>query len=512
MIGTVLLSACGNDSGDSESSAEPTEGATTGGELKVAYSAQPPILDVHESSAIATSDMMRHVYESLVTVDSSYNIEPMLAESYELSEDGTAIEFVLREDVLFHNGETMTAEDVVASMDKWLDSPGNGNKLPDEATIEQLDDKTVVLDLGEPMATALPILAFNSVGFPAIMPAEIAEEADGTGVKEYIGTGPFKFDEWIQDQHIKLVKFEDYAIRDEPADGLAGAREALVDKLLFEFILDSSTRVSGMQSRQFDVAHAVPFDNADQLESDPNLTNHTYPGAYLTIHFNKREGFFTEQDARQALATSIDSEAILTGAYASDDYYVLNHNIMMYHQLEQWPSDVGQDIYNTNDPSNMDDYLSDIGYDGEEITIITTRDYEDQYNGSVVLQQQMEQMGLNVAIEVYDWPTLLEMNQDENAYDIFVLANVSAAEPGSNVFMNPDYPGWSEVPSVVDDFRASSTLEEAQDKYDEVLEWYWEYVPVVRIGDFKRVATTQEYIDNFRYQDGFVFWGVSKND
>ncbi|WP_042415952.1 hypothetical protein [Geomicrobium sp. JCM 19038] len=68
------------------------------------------------------------------------------------------------------------------------------------------------------------------------------------------------------------------------------------------------------------------------------------------------------------------------------------------------------------------------------------------------------------------------------------------------------------MPSVVDDFRASATLEEAQDKYDEVLEWYWEYIPVVRIGDFKRVATTQEYIDNFRYQDGFVFWGVSKND
>src|SRR5699024_5383088 len=111
----------GNDNGDDDGSSEE---ATEGGELRVAYSAQPDSLDVHLSTAIIAAEVMGHVFETLLTTDSDYNIKPMLAESYEQSEDGKTVTFHLRDDVVFHNGEDMTADDVVASMNRWKEGPG----------------------------------------------------------------------------------------------------------------------------------------------------------------------------------------------------------------------------------------------------------------------------------------------------------------------------------------------------------------------------------------------------
>src|SRR5699024_9690537 len=87
-----------------------------GGELNIAYAPQPDTVDLHMTQAVATSDIMRAVYESLVTIDSNYNVQPMLAESYDINDDGTQITFYLREGVNFHNGKEMKSDDVVASM------------------------------------------------------------------------------------------------------------------------------------------------------------------------------------------------------------------------------------------------------------------------------------------------------------------------------------------------------------------------------------------------------------
>ncbi|GAK08462.1 ABC transporter substrate-binding protein [Geomicrobium sp. JCM 19038] len=512
IVGTVLsalvLTAC-------DSSEEPTAQGTDTGErteLRVAYSAQPPILDPHEQLAIAVSDVMRHVMEPLVTIDSEYNVKPMLAESFEQSEDGTEIQFVLREDVVFHNGKPMTAEDVEASMNKWLGAAGSRNQFHEDAHVEIDGDYEVTLHLQQPLATALPLMAFTSTGFPGIMPKEIVEEANEQGVNDYIGTGPYQFEEWVTDQHIHLSKYEDYVSSDVPTDGLAGEKSSNVDDIYFEFVLDPTTRISGVQTGQYDIAHSVPFDSAEQMDADPNLENLYYPGGFLNVHFNKREGFFVDQEARQSLVKSMNNEAILTGAYSNDNFYDLNHNIMMYHQLNNWDSDEGLDVYEQQDPSVMEGYLDAIDYAGEPITIITTRDYEDQYNGAVVLQEQMQQLGMNVELEVYDWPTLLEVNQDESAYDIYVMGNVSVPEPSSNYYFDPNYPGWTTLPDELFELRNAASVEDGIDAYDDLLAWYWEEVPVYKVGDYTRFLSYSTDVEGLDYLEGFVLWNIQKEN
>lgn len=506
----IALIGCSTEKTETEENGE--EEVLTGGDIKIAYSAQPQTLDPHISLAQATADIMGGVYETLLTVDSGRNIQPMLADSYEQSEDGKSITFYLRKGVLFHNGEEMKADDVVASMNKWKDSIGGRGQFT-EAIFEAKDDYTVVLNLPEPLATALSLISFQGPSFAAIMPKTVIENAGPTGVDEFVGTGPFQFIEWIHDQHVTLARFDDYQSRSEEADGLAGKKEALVDEVKFIFTPDSSTRVAGIQTGEFDIAGSIPTDNVNMLENDPNLVSSIQPYGYVTVNFNKKKGIFSNVEARQAVATTLDREKVLTGAFTNDLFFSVNHSMMMLQQIE-WSSDVGKDLYTHSDPEKAKGLLEEAGYKGGEVKLMVTRDYIDHYYAALVVQSQLNDIGMNVKLEVYDWPTLLDKTQDENEYDMYVLIDLPVPEPSSHLFMIPDFPGWTDSPEMLDlvaEFRSQQSLEDAKAYYDELLKWYYSYVPAVTVGDIKNVNYIRNTVSNFKIQDRFILWNVTNS-
>lgn len=512
LMSFMLTVGCSSETNETVQSQD-----SQGGEIKVAYPAQPPVLDPHVSNVIATTDIMSHVYETLLTVDSNYDIQPMLAESYEQSEDGKMITFHLRKGVLFHNGEEMLADDVVASMNRWKNSVGARGQF-NEATFEAQDDYTVILNLPEPVSTAFVTMSYIGAAFSAIMPKDVIEQAGDTGVEEYIGTGPFKFEEWKQDQHVHLTKFEDYQSREEPASGFAGKKEALVDHLYFVFTPDTSTQVAGIRSGEYDIAFGVPYDVGEQMESEAHLENTSFPNAYMAVHFNKRNGLFTDVKARQAVAAALDMDKIMLAPFANEAYYSLSHNLMMSHQKGQWDSEIGKKHYNIMDTEKAKQLLNEAGYVGEEITFITTRDYEEQYNAAVVVQEQLERIGMNIKLEVYDWPSLSDKREDDTAYNMFMMGNVPVPEPTSNVYLMKDYSGWtdsSELDEIIEEFRSQPSVEDAKPVYDKLQEWFWNYMPIVKIGDYDKIVTLQNSIKNFKEQNEnhrLILWNVSNDN
>ena len=132
---------------------------SSGGELRVALSGQPPTLDPPMGSLILTRDTSRLMFETLVTPNAQYEAVPMLAESVETSDDSMTYTFHLRKGVKFHNGEEMTAEDVVASMYRWLEKSTTTGNIFNGATFEAEDDYTVVLQLTQPSSLTLDTLA-----------------------------------------------------------------------------------------------------------------------------------------------------------------------------------------------------------------------------------------------------------------------------------------------------------------------------------------------------------------
>ncbi|PLR95970.1 ABC transporter substrate-binding protein [Bacillus sp. T33-2] len=505
------LAACSGE--EKSSSTKEKEKEVFGGELKVAYNAQPPTLDPLLTTAVATRDIQRHVFETLVTFDQNFGIQPMLAESYEVSEDGKTITFKLREGIKFHNGEDMDVEDVIASMTRWVKVTPLGKSYFADATFTAEGDNTVVLQLQQPLSTALAMLADPGQA-AVITPKEVNESATEKGLAEFIGTGPYKFVEWKTDQHVYLEKFADYKSLETKSSGLAGKKAGYVDDIYFQFVTDASTRLAGIQTGEYDIANAIPFDNAEQLEASGDVKNHIDHNGFNGVVFNKKARFFQDVKARQAVNAALDQEEILMASFTNDNFYELEHGLMIKDQKD-WYSDAGKDQYNQKDPDKAKKLLKEAGYNKEEIIILASRDYEDHYNAAVVVQQQLEKIGMKVKLDVYDWATVLQKRNDPNAYDIFVTGFPTEPIPAKYVFLDSvtQWPGWTNSPEMdelLDKINTASSQEEAKKYFDELQEEFYNYLPIIKFGNKTTITSTRSNIEGMGFLQGITLWNVQK--
>jgi len=507
----LVLSACSDSTTESSSKENTSVEDKDYSELQVAYNAQPPTMDPLMTTAVATRDVARNVFESLVTLDADSKVVPMLAESYEESEDGKIITFKIRQGVKFHNGDEMTADDVVASMEHWRTTTALGKANFADATFVKVDETTVELVMQQKLFIALHLLADPSQ-IAMITTEEVIESATAEGITEFIGTGPYKFVEWKNDQYIHLQKFEDYKAVETPANGLAGKKEAKYENVYFQFVTDASTRLAGIQTGEYDVANAIPFDNVEQLNSLDNLTTSVDHNGFNAIVFNKRSGIFADKTARQAVNAALDEEAILTAAFSNSQFYELESGLMIKEQTD-WYSDAGSDQYNQNNPEKAKALLKEIGYNGEEVVILSTRDYEDHYNAAVVVQQQLESIGINAKLDIYDWPTVLERRTDETAYDIFITGFPTEPVPNKYVFLDSrgGWAGWTnspEIDALLDKIATASSQEEATNTYSELMEEYYDYLPIIKFGNKTTVTAYDSSIEGYDFLQGIILWNM----
>ncbi|MDW0116115.1 ABC transporter substrate-binding protein [Sporosarcina thermotolerans] len=512
-LGVLLLALAGCSKDDKAGADSPKKGTTSGGELKVAVPSEPPTLDTHVNTTTISSNIARNIFETLLTFDSKGEIQPMLAESFK--EDGKTIEFKLRKGVKFHNGEELKAKDVVASMNRWIHVSSSGKETFKDANFSEVDEYTVLLEMAQPTSTATLVLAYSGGEAPTIMPASILEgKEEKERVTEYIGTGPFQFKDWKQNQQIHMTKFEDYSHRDEPGDGLAGKREALVDDLYIIFVPDSSTRVAGILSGEYDAGMELPIDNVEQLKANKDVVLKSVPRELLLLYFNKKEGLFTNQAARDAVNAAVKKEDVLKAAFVNPDYYKTNHHVMLANQEAQWYSDLGKEEYGKQDAELAKKLFAEAGYNGEEIRLMTSRDYDHMYNASIVVQEQLKKAGVNVKLEVYDWPTFSERRNDPSAFDITIITNKGKVEPTSLVWSRPDYVGWTnneKLAPITSKIRTAPSLDDARKYYDELQAFFLEYKPAIKMGDGDMLFAGRTSLSQLEDIDGLVFWNVSNS-
>ncbi|MDA3146831.1 hypothetical protein JSO19_05510 [Leucobacter sp. UCMA 4100] len=499
----LALTACSPSAGESGNAEERV--------MTIAMNAQPPNLDPHVSTATATASISRNILETLLTTDGDRNVVPMLAESYETNADGTVYTFTLRSGVTFHDGSALDAEDVVASMERWDRLSGPGQSTFADAEWAATDDLTVTLTLPAPSFTVPIALSSGREQFAGIYPSEVVEAAGDDAIEDVIGTGPFMLDEWVPDQKLVLNKFDDYSPTEGPIDGLSGDRTAQTAGLKYVFVADASTRILGLQTGEYDAVPEIPYDNAADVLDDPALRAGSTPGTLLNLYYNKAEGLFSNVKARQAVDTLLDRESIMKAAVVDDEFFALTPHMMMADQEGQWKSSVGADSYNPNDPEKAKKLLEEAGYQGETIKMIVTRDYSEAYNAAVVIQEELQSIGATVSLDTYDWPTFSEIRNDPSAYDLTVIPNTPKNDPGSLVFMRNDFAGFTESPeldALLQTFRNSATLEEAQSHYDELQQWFIDYIPVSKIGDAYGVHATTLEVEQLPVDDSIIWWAA----
>src|SRR5690625_1381016 len=529
LVITLEIAGCQSSDDDSaatpeNSDAEQTEATdgeekaegevATGGTLNIAIDAPPPTLDWPSNPATATRDTAKHIYETLLTTTESFEVAPMLAESVE-TDDNQTYTFKLREGIKFHNGKEMTSEDVVASMERWLEQSTITGNIFIDATWTAEDDYTVVLELKEPSSLTLDTLA-SAKQAAAIMPKEVIEAADEQGPEEYIGTGPFEFVEWKQDQYLKFKKFADYQPREDDADGLSGKREALVDEIIFHMVPDTSTRIAGLQTGEYDIALGMPYDNYDQFDNDPNFETFLTPSANEFVGFNNVSGIASDFAMREAINVGIDYDEIMMAAFPNKEFYWLDAGYMDKH-IENWASTAGSEYHNINDPERAKEMLDEMGYDGEEFVVMTTRDYDHHYNVGVVFHDQLKQLGINAVLDVYDWPTMVDNTQNNlDVWDVYVASTSTVSTPPQLITLSPTWAGGvnnDHVVETIENIEKAPTIEEAQQMWHNLQQYVWEeVVPTINLGGYHSFFAASAKVSGITTNSGPIFWNVSKSE
>eukprot|EP00873_Tetraselmis_striata_P030978 jgi/Tetstr1/451242/TSEL_038278.t1 len=354
-----------------------------------------PVLTLDPGVAAGTQaqSVRVQIMETLVQIDAeTLEIEPLLAESWDVADDNLTWTFTLRDGVTFHDGSPLTAADVVASIGRIIDPDagmGRANDLREIVELEAVDDLTVRIVTAAPSGTLLRALALDSAS--VLSAASIEEYGEELGWNP-VGTGPFKYESHIAEQSVSLARNEDYW-GEVPA--LTGVN--------FITVPEATTRLTMLETGEADIIVDVPGFEIDRLRSTEGIGLIEKPNTRLGhVGINVTQAPFDNVLVRQAVNFAIDREAIVAGilrgvGIPADS--IIASSVAGY---------VSQDLY-SYDPERARELLAEAGLpDGFSTTIRTPqgRYYMDRET-VVAIQAQLAQVGINAEVEVVDWSTYL---------------------------------------------------------------------------------------------------------
>ena len=389
MVGAVLP-GCGDGSkdpggqGNNGKTGEPVKG----GEITVGIAQDlDDSLDPHQTVAAGTREVLFNIFEGLVKPNSDGEMIPAVAEKYTLSEDGTTYTFTLREGVKFHNGQTVTAEDVVYSINRCAAVP-EGQEKPLVAafsavkSVEALDEKTVAVTIAQ------RDLEFISYMTAAIIPADYENQDTAP-----VGTGPFRFVSRTPQQDFVMERFEDY-----------WGAPAWLDKVTYKICENADALVMNLNGGSIDLCAHLTSAQASQLNQSFQVLEGTM-NLVQAIYLNNQAKPFDNQMVRQALCYAIDRQGIMDmvadghGTAVGSSIYPAFTKYFLPELVDKYPHDVAK----------AKELLAQAGYpDGFDMTISVPNNYQPHMDTAEVVAEQLREAGINVTIQPVEWSTWLD--------------------------------------------------------------------------------------------------------
>ncbi len=242
--------------------------------LRIVPHADLKNLDPIWTTAYITRNHGYMVYDTLFAQDEELNIHPQMVGEHSVSDDGLVYTFTLRDGLTWHDGDPVKAEDCVASIQRWGQKDGMGQKLMDfTKELKAVDDKTFTLTLNEPYGLVLDSIGKISSNTPFMMKKEHAETDPNQQVPEVVGSGPFRFvkEEWVPGAKVVYAKNEDYVPRSEPASGAAGGKVVHFDRVEWIYIPDPATAMNALINGEVDLWETPAVDMVPLLEQNENI-------------------------------------------------------------------------------------------------------------------------------------------------------------------------------------------------------------------------------------------------
>lgn len=492
--------------------AMPSLAQTPPNVLIVGQIAEPQSLDPHTVTATNDFRILVNIYDGLVRYkDGTLEVEPALAESWTISDDGKTYRFKLRQGIKFHDGSDFNAEAVKFNFDRMLKEdhpfyntgpfPLSFNFSSIEA-VNAIDPTTVEFKLKEPFAPFLSNLAYPT---GLIVSPEAVKKYGKEFGRHPSGTGPFKFTEWQSGQRVVVERNPDYW------DG-APALEAVV----FRPITDPNTRVAEMMAGGLDVMVEVPPDNLATFKQDANfaVAEQAGPHVWFTI-LNAKTGPFADKKVRQAANYAVNKQALVDNVLQGSATVAAGPIPPAFNWVED-----KTEAY-PYDPEKAKALLAEAGVTNPEITFYVTEGGSgmlDPITMGAAIQADLQAVGFKVKIETYEWNTFLGrvntglegkadmaemawMTNDPDTVPYLTLRTDALPDKGG---FNSGYYSNPQLDALLEKARTSNSQAERGKLYGEVQAIVHDDAPWLFVANWKQNAVTAAAVKGLKLQPSFL--------
>ena len=494
-------------------------GPSRGGTLYIGRMEDTETLDPQNSTTISSIEIDMMIYDSLVLFDYDMSIKPSLAESWEVSDDGTEYTFKLKDGVTFHSGDPFTAEDVVFTFERWKAFEGSPSayNIAQVQKVEALDDLTVKFTLEAPYAIFLSKVAS---GWASILNKDFTEAAgEDYGVTVVDGTGPYKFVSWTRQEELVLERNEAYAWGSEIFDNQGAP---YVDKIVWVLIPEAATRYAALVAGDIHMVPDVPAVRVASLVQHEGVNTIVFPQlntSFMGMAIDKAP--LDDIRVRRAINHAIDKVAIAEGAYyglAEAGWGPIAPGTWGY-----WPG--VQEIGYGYDQDKAVQLLEEAGWtevnaegirvkDGQPLKLMLYWSSGAEMETIVpIMQDQLRQVGMDVELNLLEWTTYLEalrnhehelmtMTVRYTDADILYFYFHSAQLPAPNRF------AWDDptTDELLDLSRTSVDENERLEAYKELQRIVIENAIWVPLLHSKRVAAARDVVQGVRIHPDNIFY------
>ncbi|WP_221563592.1 peptide-binding protein [Alkalihalobacillus sp. TS-13] len=440
---SLFLAACNanpssdpNEEGNGNENENDTEEQATGepqegGDIVVGSIGAPTIFNDLYSTDTSSSDISGWLYDGLVTFDENLEPKGVIAKDWETSEDGTEWTITLNEGITFHDGEPLTADDVVFTYSIPLSEDYSGARASNFEKIESIeaeDDTTVKIKLSEPHAPFLVTLTYGILPEHILKDVPIADLAEHEfNTKSPVGSGPFKFVEWKEGQYVKVEAFDDY-FQGRP----------YLDTITYKIVPDANALMAQLsagdvheaqvQSQDLVTAEKLADEGKIQLSTELSL-------AYTYVGWNMENELFKDEKVRQALTMALDRESIIEAVLSGDG------------EIAHAPSSPLSWAYNEEVPTfdyNVEEakkLLEEAGWtpgddgilekDGKKFSfeLKTNQGNKAREQIAQVTQEQLKEIGIEVKPTIMEWSAFIEEVTEKKDFDAVILGWSLSTDP-----------------------------------------------------------------------------------
>jgi peptide/nickel transport system substrate-binding protein len=445
---------------------EPQQGGT----VRVGISSDAATMDPHFSGHKVDRQIYFNVYDPLVNLGVDLAIEPGLAESWDVPDPTTYI-FNLRQGVRFHDGTDFNAEAVKVNFDRMMDPDLQSLRRGEVAGIESVevvDDYTVQLNLSAPNSALLATLT-DRTGM-IISPTAIEELGDDLA-RNPVGTGPFRFVEWQQDDHLNLERNDDYWMEGLP----------YLDEIQYRVILDDSVIVAALENEEIDIVEAVPPRFVENTRAAENLVTLDIPSlAVWFLWLNSTAPPFDSKPLREAFANAIDIVPIVERIY-------LNVGVPANGPISPASWAYAEDVpIRAYDPDSARAKLEEGGMPDGFSCVFKTTPTPANLQVTQLIQAMVAEVGIQMEIEQVDSATQIADTVSKN-FEVTWSQWSGRPDPDGNTYQHfhanggMNYGGYdnAEVNDLLDEGRVVAEQEDRKAIYERVTEILQEDVPAV---------------------------------